>query len=120
MLELAEETLDQVALAVEGGIDAALDLAVSTGWDVSLAAAGAHEVEDGLCVIASVGDERLRGRKACQQGWGDRLVGGLAWADHQAQRQPDLADERMNLGAQSSTRTANGVIRTPFLPPAAC
>jgi hypothetical protein len=26
----------------------------------------------------------------------------------------------MDFGAQSATRTANGVIRAPFFPPAAC
>jgi hypothetical protein len=35
-------------------------------------------------------------------------------------RQAALINGGMYLGCQSSTRTANGVIRAPFLPPAAC
>ncbi len=120
MLQLAKAALDEIALTVEGGVDAALDLAVSAGRDVSLAPAGAHEIEDRLCVVASVGDEGPSWRQTGQQGWGDRLVGRLARADHQAERQPGLADHGVDLGAQSSTRTAKGVIRAPFLPPAAC
>lgn len=120
MLQLAEEALDEVALAVEGRVDAALDTTITAGGDVSFAAAGTHEVEDGLCVIASVGNERLRWWQVGQQGWGDRLVGGLPWADQEAERQTGRADDGVDLGGQSSTRTANGVIRAPFLPPAAC
>src|SRR4051794_2435085 len=115
VLELAEEALDEVALTIQGRVDAALELAVTEGRDVRLAAAGAHEIEDGLCVIASIGDERLCGRQVGQQGWGDRLVGGLPRADHEPQRQPGRADHGVDLGAQSSTRTANGVIRAPFM-----
>ena len=120
MLELAEEALDEVALAIQGGVDAALDLAIPAGGDVGLAAALPHEVEDGLCIVASVGNERLGWWQAGQQGWGDRLVGRLSWADQKAEREPGRADEGMDLGGQSPTRTANGVIRAPFLPPAAC
>ena len=35
-------------------------------------------------------------------------------------RQAVLVDDGVDLSAQSSTRTANGVIRAPFFPPAAC
>jgi hypothetical protein len=44
----------------------------------------------------------------------------LACGEYQLDRQSVLIDHRMDFGAQSSTRTANGVIRTPFFPPAAC
>ena len=120
VFELAEEAFDEVAPAVQGGVDGALDLAVAAGRDVSLSAAGAHEIEDGLCVVASVGNERLGWWQVGQQGWGDRLVGRLPWADQKAEREPGRADDGMDLCGQSSTRTANGVIRAPFLPPAAC
>jgi hypothetical protein len=38
----------------------------------------------------------------------------------QPDRQAVLIDHGVDLGAQSATRTANGVILAPFFPPAAC
>jgi hypothetical protein len=40
--------------------------------------------------------------------------------EHNPHRHSGLIDHRVDLGAQSSTRAADGVIRAPFLPPAAC
>jgi hypothetical protein len=45
---------------------------------------------------------------------------GLAGGEHQPQRQSMRANDGMDLGAQSSARTADGVILAPFFPPAAC
>jgi hypothetical protein len=44
----------------------------------------------------------------------------LSRGEHQPNRQSALIDNSVDLGAQSSTRTADGVIFAPFLPPAAC
>jgi hypothetical protein len=44
----------------------------------------------------------------------------LAGGQQQADRQAVAVNDGMDLGAQSSTRTADGVIRAPFFPPAAC
>jgi hypothetical protein len=54
-----------------------------------------------------------------QLGRGLQIV-GLAGGEHEPDRQAGFVDDGVDLGAQSSTRTANGVIRAPFLPPAAC
>jgi hypothetical protein len=120
VLELAEEALDEVALAVKRRIDGALDLAVAAGRDVSLAPGLAHQVEDRLSVVAAVGDERPGGRQVGQQGWSEGLVGGLARRDDEADGQALLVDDGVDLGRQSAMRTADGVIFAPFLPPAAC
>lgn len=48
------------------------------------------------------------------------LVGGLAGGEHEADRQAMAVNDGMDLGGQSSTGATDGVIRTPFLPPAAC
>jgi hypothetical protein len=120
VLELAEEALDEVALAVERRGDGSLHLAVAGCGNVRLAAGLAHQVEDGLGVIAAIGDERLGGRQVGQQGWSEGLVGGLAGRDDETDGQALLVDDGVDLGRQSSTRTADGVIFAPFLPPAAC
>ena len=120
LLELAEEALDLVALSVDRRIDGALDLAVSLGRDVSLSAAGAHQIDDGLGVVASIGDEGLSRRQTVDQRLHGGLVRGLAGGEHDPQWQAVLIHQGVDLGAQSSTRTADGVIRAPFFPPAAC
>ena len=48
------------------------------------------------------------------------LVGGLAGGEHDPDRQAFGIDHDVDLGAQSPTRATDGVIRAPFLPPAAC
>ena len=120
MFELAEEAFDEVALAIERGIDRALDFTIALGGDVSTTALCPDEIDHGLSVIATIGDQRLCGRQAVDQCFDGRLVGCLARREDDPERQPVLIDQRVDLGAQSATRTANGVIRAPFLPPAAC
>ena len=56
---------------------------------------------------------------------GEQLRGGpqimcLPGGQHEPDRQPVFVDDGVDLGAQSSTRTADGVILAPFFPPAAC
>lgn len=120
MLELAEEAFDEVAALVEGGVDGSLDADATLGRNVCFAAEAVHEIDDSLTVVAAVGDEGVRGREAGEQFRNDRLVGSLARRNQQPDRQAVLVDDGVDFGAQSSTRTADGVIRAPFLPPAAC
>jgi hypothetical protein len=87
---------------------------------MGLAAAPAHQIDDRLRVIAAVGDERPRGRQVAEQLRADRLVRRLAGRDDEADGQARLVDDGVDLGRQSSTRTADGVISPPFFPPAAC
>lgn len=63
-------------------------------------------------------DIRAGGKRSISLDGG--LVGGLAGGEHDPERQAVLVHQGVDLGAQSSTRTADGVIRAPFLPPAAC
>ena len=120
MLELAEEALDQVALAIKCGIDRTLDFAVFLGGDMGLSATRRDQIDNGLGIVTTVGDQSLGRRKAIDQGGDGGLVRGLSGREYQAQRQTVLIDHGIDLRAQSSTRTADGVILTPFLPPAAC
>ena len=83
-------------------------------------AATLDQIDDGAGVVAAIGDDVTAGRQGFEQRRGGGLVGGLAWRQRKADRHSLLVDHGADLGAQSSTRTADGVIRTPFLPPAAC
>lgn len=63
MFELAEEALDEIALAVELVIDRALHLAFAAGRDVVLAATLADEFDDGSGVVAAIGGVRQAGSR---------------------------------------------------------
>jgi len=120
VFELVEEALDEVALAVDFGIDGALELAVALGRDVRRGAMGGDQLDDGAGIIAAVGAGVACRVEAGEQRRHGCLVGGLARAEHEAQRQAAAIDDDVDLGAQSAPRSSDGVIRTPFFPPAAC
>lgn len=119
MLEFVEEALDEIALTVDAAVDRAMDKPLAGRGDVGLGASGPDQVEQAVGVIAAIGHD-VAASQAGQQ-IGRRLqVVGLAGGQYQADRQAVLVDDGVDLGAQSSTRAADGVIRTPFFPPAAC
>jgi hypothetical protein len=120
VLELVEESLDEVALAVKLGIDGAHDLDIALGRDVGGRASGCEEIDDGTGAVAAVGDGMARSAQAIDQRWQRGLVGGLAGRQDYPDRKTVTIDDGVDLGRQSSTRTADGVIRAPFFPPAAC
>lgn len=120
VFEFVEEPLDQIALAIERGIDAVPDLAVLLGRDVGLGAMLGDQIADRLGVVAAVADRVLRRVEAGQQVGNASLVGGLTGGEQELDRQAAAIDHDVNLGAQSATRTTDGVIRAPFFPPAAC
>ena len=119
MLELVEEALDEIALAVDAAIDGSVDEPLAGRGDVGFGAGGADQVEQAVGVIAAIGHD-MAAFQAGQQ-IGRRLqVVGLAGSQYQPDWQTVLVDDGVDLGAQSSTRAADGVIRAPFFPPAAC
>ena len=120
LLEPAEEALDEIALPIDGRIDGAPDDAAGAAWNVGFGAGASDEFEDGIAVIASVGDHGDRCGQASEQLRDEGHVGSLARRQEESHRQAILVHHGVDFGAQSSTRTANGVIRAPFFPPAAC
>lgn len=119
LLELAEEPLDLVALPVEVWRNAALLTHAALGRDVGLAAARGDPFDQRQAVVAAICNHGA-GRQCVQQDRGYCLVRGLSRRDVETDRQAILINDGMDLGAQSATRTANGVILAPFFPPAAC
>jgi hypothetical protein len=84
-----------------------------------LGAAGADQVEQSVCVIATVCDdvaafEPFEQIRRCAQ------IMGLAGGQREPHGEAFFIDYRIDLRTQSSTRTADGVILTPLFPPAAC
>lgn len=119
LLELAKEPLHQIAASVEIVRDGALQADAALGRDMCDTTPSRDPLDQGEAVVAPVGDDGA-GCKRVQQEGGHRLVGCLPGGDVQPDRQAVLIDHGVDLGAQSATRTANGVILAPFFPPAAC
>jgi hypothetical protein len=120
MFDLVEEALDEVALSVELRVDGANALHIALAWDVSGGAEGGEEFDDGAGAVAAIGHGLTGRRQAGNKVWQGGFIGRLAGSEQKTNRQTDLIDDGVDLGRQSSTRTANGVIRAPFFPPAAC
>lgn len=119
VLELVEVAFDEVSLAVDAAADRTLNEPAPRRWNVGLCAARADEIEQGVGVVAAVGDHVAAFQPGEQLRSGIEIV-GLSGRQNEAHRQAVLINEGIDLGAQSATRTADGVILAPFFPPAAC
>jgi len=120
VFDFVEEAFDQVALPIERVVDGTLPAAVGLGGDVRPGAVAEKQLEGGFGVIAAVGDGVAGRPETVDQRRHGGLVGGLARAQHVTDGQAPGVDDAVDLARQSSTRTTDGVIRTPFFPPAAC
>ena len=120
MFEFAEVLLDQVSLAIDFGWDGPLRFPVALCWDMGGCAHGLDLVDQGAGVIATVGDNVPGVSQAGDQVFCRHLVGRLALAEGEPDRQASFIDDGVDLGAQSPARETDGVIFAPFFPPAAC
>jgi hypothetical protein len=57
VLELVEEALDEIALAVDVAVDRSVDEPLAGRGDVSFGAGGADQVEQAVGVIAAIGHD---------------------------------------------------------------
>ena len=117
VFDLVEAALDEIALPVDFWIDDAPDPDIALARDMSDGAAGLDQLDDGAGEEAAIGDDVARQGQPVNQCRKGRLAGGLAGREQEANRQTMGVDHSVDLGAQSSTRTADDVIRAPFLPP---
>ena len=120
MLELVEEPLDQVALAVAFEVDASDHPNIALAGDVGRCAERGEQLDDAAGAVAAVGNGFARWPQAVDQARQRGLVGGLAGRQHYSNRQPYGIDDGVDFRTQSPTRAADGVILAPFFPPAAC
>jgi len=120
VFELVEEALDEVAFAVESWVDRAFDPHIALAGDMGRGAAGLDHLDDGAGEVAPVGDDVAGKDQPIEQVRRGGLVGSLAGGEQEAHGQAVGIDDDVDLGAQSTPRSSDGVIRTPFFPPAAC
>ena len=119
VLQAVEEAFDEVSVAIEFAIDGADDANVALTWDVSGGAGGFDCFGHGAAELAAIGDDIAAEPERLNQFWRGRLVGRLAGGEDETDRQATAVDHRVDLAGQSPTGATNGVIRGPFLPPAA-
>ena len=120
LLEVREGSFDAVALSVEGAVEAALDGAMRTWRDDGGDAALVEMVEDGIGVVALVGEHRLRAAIAEQRDGLGAIV-DLAAGQYEAERQPECVGEQVDLGRQTSSTPPQSALRSPlFRAAAAC
>ena len=119
MLEFVEETLNEIALAVEGEVARARGFSVGFGWDDWDDRSIGEGGDEGVGVERLVGDQ-----SAGVDGFDERFSASqiviLARAGHHLDRIAKGIDERVNLGGQSAAGSADGLRTVFFWAPALC
>jgi hypothetical protein len=102
VIEVVDEALDQVALALDGGINGPLHLAVALGRDVPEPAMCLDQVQHGAGVMAAIGHDiagaRMEGQRPCHR----CLVGGLSGREGDGDGQSAPLHHRVDLGAHDA------------------
>ena len=109
VLDLAEEALDQVSLAIYLSIDQSSDESFAGRGDTGLCLCGSDLRQESIGVIAAVSDAATAFEAGEQLQCSTQIV-GLARRRHESHGQAVLVHDRINLGPQSPARTTNGVI----------
>jgi hypothetical protein len=98
VLELAEEALDEVSLAVDAAIDGPLDKSAACRGDVRFCASVSDPREQIVGVVTAVGDD-MAAFEAIEQLGSSLQVVGLAGGEDQADWQAILVHDSVDLGA---------------------
>ena len=119
MLELVEETLNEIAFAVEGEVARARGFSVGFGWDDWRDRSSVEDADEEVGVEGLVGDQSA-GIDGFDQRFGTSQIVILARAEHHLNGIAEGVDERVNLGGQSAAGSADGLRAVFFWAPALC
>jgi hypothetical protein len=119
VLELIEEALNKVTLAVEREVARPLDLAVGFGWDDGSDSALGESVNERVGIVALVADQGIW-LDVVDQRFGTSKIMDLARCEHQLDGIAQGIDEGVNLGGQSAARPADRLRAVFFRAPAEC
>ncbi len=120
MLELAEEALDLVALAVERLAEAGLPSTVGLGRDVGHGALSFDQVADAVCIISLVGEYDRARTKAVEQVVSGRSIVRLACRQTEPDRETLAVDNCVDLCGETAAGATETMISTPLFAVAAC
>lgn len=120
VLQLVEEALNAVPLAIERLLPAVLSDAVGTVGNVGNGAVSADAGTDSVGVIALVSkDDRAR-CESFEQGFGRSDVVVVAWRDQQLYRAALGVDARVDFRREPTSAVTDTTNSTLFLTPEAC
>lgn len=120
LLELVEESLDEVSRLIAVPVDLAGRVPVVAGWDDGLSAPRLDDFDQSITVVALVGDDWLSGY-GVDQGHPLRDVSHLSAGQDRADGVTQRIRAGLDLGGQPAPRAADRLIATVFLgAPAAC
>lgn len=119
VLEATEHALDGVAIAVEGGREAALPAPGELGRDIGGSALALDLAAHGVGVIALVTVQDFGGRDGVEQGIGGDAVGDLAAGQQERNRAAETIGQGVDFGGPSAARAADCLGLLPPFPPAA-
>lgn len=120
MLELAEEALDLVALAVECPAEAGLPFAIGLGGNIGHRALAFDQVADAARVIRLVAKNDGARLKAVEQPECGRGIVRLARCQAEPDRETLPIDDRVDLGRETAPGATETMISTPLFAVAAC
>jgi hypothetical protein len=120
VLELVEEALDEVALAIEALGEAGLPPSVSFGGDVGRRALFLDVRANAVGVVGLVGQDNDAGSEAVEQLVGDLAVVRLSSRQADPDREPLRVDDDVDLGRKAAPASTETRIWTPFFAVAAC
>jgi len=113
LFDKLEETLDQIALAIERVIALAFGFAIRLGRNDRPYLAHFEAGDESVGVIAFVREDRL-GFYLGQKCFGLGDVMDLATGEAQRQRIAQGVDDDVNFGRQAAARPPYGLVETPF------
>lgn len=119
LLEPVEEELDQMPLLVDVLVEMASSFPALSWWDHRIHSFGAHCGDDGIGVVAFVGDEVLAARGLDERGRFDDVV-DVSWREVKVGWITETVHESVDLGCSASARASNTLTLGPPFPPAAC
>ena len=120
MFEPAEESFDEIALAIEGEIRLAWSDTIRLGRNDGGDIPALERVDQGVAIIGLVGQERL-GLDLVQQGSCLADIGRLSGREGQGNRVAERIDDGMDLGGQPAAGATDGLILAFFFwAPALC
>ena len=120
LLQLVEEPLDQVSLAIELLAERIEHFSIGFIGDIGRRALGPDLGADPIGVVALVGKNDGSASDVLQQiGRASRVV-ILSRRDQEAERAAFFVDERVDFRGEPASATTHATISTPFFAPAAC
>ena len=119
MFDACEEALDQIAVLVQMRIVDPEFLSVGTRRDDRLSTAGLDTLNQGIGVVALVGDDRI-GLDIGDQVGGEVDIGDLTRTQDQSQRVAQGVHSGVDFGAQSASRAPDRLRAFFLAAPAEC